>query len=369
MAKAFGIVTSSPEHKVNGMQDYRPIGAFSFLGRYRVVDFPISNFSNSGIINLQVYISLKPRSIVSHIGTGRHYNINSKRGKIQLLFPAEKRVNPIYNTNISQFMDNIDYIRKQPYEYVVIAPSCMVFKANFDEFLQNHVASGADISMMYHKVHHAKSDYSTCNFLDIDGDKVTAIALNHGDEDVKDISMETYVMKKDLLIDLIYAGKEISSMYNLANVINAKLSDLDVRAVEHTGYFCPITSLASYFDANMQLLNPKKAAELFTPDWPIYTRTSDSCPTQFFDEAEVKNSLVSNGCEIHGIVTNSVIGRGVTIAPGTVVNNCIIMAHSTIGENVHIENQIVDKEASITHENEIIGSAEVPGYIVHSDVL
>ena len=95
MAKAFGIITSSVEHKVDGLQDYRPIGSFSFLGRYRVIDFPISNMSNSDIINLQVYIASKPRSLVAHIGTGRHYNINSKRGRVQLLLPTEERVNSI----------------------------------------------------------------------------------------------------------------------------------------------------------------------------------------------------------------------------------------------------------------------------------
>ena len=87
MAKAFGIVNSSGNHIwVEGMQDYRPIGAFSFLGRYRVVDFPLSNMSNSGIDRIQVYIRRKPRSMTEHIGTGRHYNINSKRGKVQILF-------------------------------------------------------------------------------------------------------------------------------------------------------------------------------------------------------------------------------------------------------------------------------------------
>ena len=101
------------------MQDYRPIGAFSFLGRFRVIDFPISNFSNSGINNIQVYISSKPRSLVAHIGTGRHYNINSKRGRIQIIVPNEDMVNPIYNTNINAFFSNIDYIRRQSREYVV----------------------------------------------------------------------------------------------------------------------------------------------------------------------------------------------------------------------------------------------------------
>ena len=109
MAKAFGIITSSAEHKVDGLQDYRPIGSFSFLGRYRVIDFPISNLSNSGIINQQVYIASKARSLIAHIGTGRHYNINSKRGRLQILPPTEEKVNDIYNTNIRAMYENLEY--------------------------------------------------------------------------------------------------------------------------------------------------------------------------------------------------------------------------------------------------------------------
>ena len=163
MAKAFGIITSSAEHKVDGLQDYRPIGSFSFLGRYRVIDFPISNLSNSGIINQQVYIASKARSLVAHIGTGRHYNINSKRGRIQLLLPSEQKVNAIYNTNIQAMYENLEYIKRQSQEYVVIAPSCMVFKQDYDALLQGHAASGADITALYHTVHHAKSGYETCH--------------------------------------------------------------------------------------------------------------------------------------------------------------------------------------------------------------
>lgn len=369
MAKAFGIITSSVEHKVPGMQDYRPIGGFTFLGRYRVIDFPISNFSNSGIINMQVYISSKPRSLAAHIGRGRHYNINSKRGRVQLLFPSEERLNSVYNTNIQALYENLEYIKRQSQEYVVIAPSCMVFKQDFNVFLQDHAASGADISALYHKVHHAKSGYSTCHTYSIFDGKVVGMSLNLGDEDVRDISMETFVMKKSLLIDLIGEARAVSSMYNLADIINAKLADLNVRAVEHTGYFGPITSLKSYYDANKQLLNPAKAAELITPDWPIYTRTNDSCPSHFYDEAEVKNSLISNGCEIHGEVIDSVIGRGVVIEEGAVVKGCYVSAYTTIGKNVVLENQIVDKYVKITHENVIKADAEDPGYIRYNDRL
>ena len=369
MAKAFGIITSSVEHKVDGMQDYRPIGGFSFLGRYRVIDFPISNFSNSGIINLQVYISSKPRSLAAHIGTGRHYNINSKRGKVQLLFPTEERLNSIYNTNIQALSENLEYIKRQSQEYVVIAPSCMVFKQDYDKFLQDHAASGADISALYHTVHHAKSGYSTCHTLSVQDGKVVGMSLNLGDEDVRNISMESFCMKKSLLLELISEAKAISSMYNLADIIKAKIGELNIRAVEHTGYFGPITSLKSYYSANMELLNPAKAAELITPDWPIYTRTNDSSPSHFYDEAEIKNSLISNGCEVRGTVQDSVIGRGVQIAKGAVVKGCYVSAYSVIGEDVVLENQIVDKYAQITHKNVIKAESSDPGYIKYNDRL
>ena len=369
MAKAFGIVTSSPQHKVEGMQNYRSIGAFSFLGRFRVIDFPISNLSNSGINNIQVYITKKPRSLVAHIGTDRHYNINSKRGKIQIVVPDEELVNPIYNTNINSFFSNIEYIRKQSQEYVVIAPSCMIFTQNYDELLQQHAKSGADITLLYHKVFDAKEGYTTCNTLDLDGDKVKGIYPNLGDEDNKDMFMESFIMKKDLLLDLMDAARQTSSVYTLTNIVNAKCGELDVRGVEHHGFFAPITSLETYYKANMNLIDFDEAASLFTADWPIYTRTSDSCPSQFYDEAVVKNSLVSNGCEIRGSVEDSVIGRGVTIGKGAVIKGCVVNAHSEIGENVVLQNQIVDKYAKIIHENKILAEPDQPGYIKRSDIL
>ena len=125
MAKAFGIVTSSGGHiHIEGMQDYRPIGSFSFLGRYRMVDFPVSNLSNSGIDRIQVYIRNNPRSLAEHLGTGRHYNINSKRGKLQLLFTEESRINDVYNTDIAGYAGHLDIIDRMHQDYVV----CSLFK-------------------------------------------------------------------------------------------------------------------------------------------------------------------------------------------------------------------------------------------------
>ncbi len=119
----------------------------------------------------------------------------------------------------------------------------------------------------------------------------------------------------------------------------------------------------------MDLLNMANADSLFRPDWPIYTRTTDTCPTKYYDTAIVKNSMISNGCIVKGTVENSVIGRSVTISEGATVKNCIISAYVKIGEGVHIEGQVIDKWAKILRTKEICASLDSPGYIKRDDTL
>ena len=168
MSNAFGIVTSSgSNYKVEGLEDYRPIGAFSFLGRYRVIDFPMSNMSNSDIDRIQVYVSQNPRSLAEHLGTGRHYNINSKRGKLQVLFNQDSRLNDVYNTDIAAYMENIGIIERMQQPYVVITPGYMIFTQDYEKLLETHIASGADITMLYHKITNAKESCRNCDCLEL----------------------------------------------------------------------------------------------------------------------------------------------------------------------------------------------------------
>ena len=371
MSKAFGIINFAGNHiSVDGLQAYRPVGAFSFLGRYRVIDFPISNMSNSGIDNIEVYVRRQPRSLTEHLGTGRHYNINSKRGKLHILYTESTMVSDIYNTDIAAYIENLDVIERVPQEYVVIAPSYMVYTADYSELLQTHIDSGADITLMYHSVDTAKDEFLSCYTLDINKQKgVDSIQPNRGNAKNKNIFMDTYIMKKDLFIELIHKARKMSSMITLPQIVNASCGELDIRGIAHRGYFATITDFKSYFDANISLIDLKTAQNLFNPEWPIYTRTNDSCPTQYFDGAEIRNSVVSNGCLIEGTVENCVIGRGCEIKKGAVVKNSVILANSVICEDVHLENQVVDKWAKITKGREIVSDPQTPGYIRRDDVL
>lgn len=371
MAKAFGIVSFAGNHvRVDGLRAYRPAGAFSFLGRYRIIDFPISNMSNSGIDQIQVYIRRQPRSLAEHLGSGRHYNINSKRGKLQLLFTENSLGQDFYNTDIAAYAQNMESIEAAHQPYVIIAPSYMIYTQDYNALLNAHIESGADITLLYHTVDNAKDYFLKCNCVNLNKQKgVLGLEVNQGNAKNKHISMDTYIMKTELFMEIVKRSVEVSSMYTLADMINLSCEALDIRGISHKGFFAAANDFKSYYDANISLIDLKTASGLFHEDWSIYTRTNDSCPTQYFDSASVKSSVVSNGCLIKGQLENSVLGRGCEIKEGAVVKNCVILADVVIGKDVHVENMVIDKGAKITRMKEIVADPATPGYIKRRDLI
>ena len=371
MARAYGIVTPAGGHiKVEGMDEFRPISAFSFLGRYRIVDFPVSSMSNSGIGRIQVYVSQNPRSLAEHLGSGRVYNINSKRGKLQLLFNQDSRVNEIYNTDIKAYLDNMDVIERMHQPYVVISPGHMVFVQDYHKLLEEHLSSGADVTIMYHKVNDADVEYRNCSVVNLNRQKgVKSIEQNTGTIAERNIFMDTYVMSNELFIKLVHKAHDISSVYRQVDIINAENESLDIRGVQHKGFFATITDFKSYYDTNMSLLDWNLSQNLFRDEWPIYTQTTDSCPSRYTMDSSVKNSMVANGSLIEGTVENSILGRGVHIKKGAVVRNCMILSHAIIEEGVHVENQVVDKWAQIKNIKELVTTPDKPGYVRRNDIL
>ena len=372
-AKAFGIVTSTPRRvNVYGLQDYRPAGAFTFAGKFRVVDFPISNFSNSGIKNIQVYLNKHPKALTDHLGTGRSYNLNSKRDRLQLFYCNHHMENDVYNTDVSDYLDNLNFIKELPQEYVIIAPCYMVYKEDYSALLNDHILSGADITMLYHRVNNARDHYLNCRILTMDQDqRILSLELNRGNRQNQCVFMDTYVLKKDLFMTLVERAYAYSSTYSLAQMIAvlAKTEEYELRGVQHKGFFASIDDLQSFYESNMSLLDPKQMKDLFSEDWWIHTRTTDSQPARIYEGADVKGSMIANGCHIEGTVENSVIGRAVEIGKGAVVRNSIILDHAEIGPDVVIDCQIVDKYARITKTKELIATPEKPGYVHRADKL
>ena len=158
-------------------------------------------------------------------------------------------------------------------------------------------------------------------------------------------------------------------MYTFADILDEESENLDIRAVSHRGFFAIINDFNAYYQANMSLVDLNNAGSLFDKDWPIYTHTNDSCPTQYFEGSKVTSSVVSNGCLIEGTVENSVIGRGCVIKKGAVVKDSVILPGVVIGADARIEAQVVDKSARIVHAKELIADPEKPGYVRRNDTL
>ncbi len=372
-AKAFGIVTSTPRRvNVHGLQEYRPAGAFTFIGKFRIIDFPISNFSNSGIKNIQVYLNKHPKALTDHLGTGRSYNLNSKRDRLQLFYCNHHMENEVYNTDVSDYLDNLHHLEELPQEYVIIAPCYMVYKQDFSELLDEHILSGADITMLYHKVNNAKDHYLNCRVVSVDQDQiVTSLEINRGNRQNQCVFMDTYIMKKSLFIDLVQRAAKYSSTYSLAQMLSVMINreELEIRGVQHKGFFASIDDLQSFYEANLSMLDPKNQRDLFQDGWWIYTRTTDSNPSRIYDTSKVKDSMIANGCQIEGTVEHSIIGRGVHIGKGAVVRNSVILDHAKVGDGVTLDSQIVDKYAKVIRTKELIAESDKPGYVHRADTL
>lgn len=368
MSKVLGILNfESSEATVGGLSDFRTISAVSFLGRYRIMDFMMSNFTNSKIDDIQIYIKNFPRSVIEHV-QHTNYNINSKRGHIHILHGEKPFLSEFYNNDVASFAANMQYIEDSSASYVIVAPSHFVYIQDFSEMLEHHISNGNDITILYQNCSNAKENFIMCDSLTLDSDKyVTGFATNMGKYKSRDISLECYCLSKSLFIKLVKRAQETSSLFWFKNVIADCINELKVQAYQHRGYASCINSLKAYYDTSMQMHEKKELHEMISDEWPIYTMTNDSCPTLYRNDGAATNSIVGNGCEIEGTVINSVIGRGVIIKEGSVIKDSVILPGAFINKDVHIENAIVDRYAIVTHVKEIKGTKENPAYVKRRD--
>lgn len=370
MNKFLGIITfEKNDVRLDGISEFRPFSSITFLGRYRLIDFVLSNLSNSGIKKFQVYVKEKPRSVFEHVGVGSQYNINSKQGKMRVMYGEQSRISPIYNTDITAFLENMQWIEEDKAEYVVVAPSHYVYTQDFRDAIEYHHEREADITVLYKNTEEAKEEFAGSTTLTLNKSRrVIATDINRGQAMHRQISLDAFIMKKSLFIQLSKEAHEISSIYWFKDMIFDNIMDLNVIGYPVRSEVHAIVDVNAYYRANMKLLDPSKSS-LFTKGWPIYTRTNDSPPTLYTSKADVSQSMIANGVIVEGTVRNSIIGRGCKILPGAVVENSIILPNTVIGEDVHVNYAIVDKHVSINRMKNIIGDPEQFIYIRRRDSI
>ena len=370
MARAMGIIAFEGDNvKIEGISNHRPISSVSFLGRYRLIDFPLSNYTNSDISLIHVYVKEKPRSVFEHVGTGRQYNINSKHGKLRVMYGEEEYSSTLYNTDINAYLQNEMYIVENDFDHVIIAPSHFIYLQNFKEVLNKHEKSGVDVTVLYTETNEADQRFHGAQALLMDDTgRIREFITNRGQQADRKISVECYVMKKSLFLDLCHQANALSSIYWFKNILAEQVYNLVMVGYPIQGTVLGIFDIQSFYRANLSLIE-EAHADLFNEKWPVYTRTNDSVPAYYGEASEVKDALVANGARVCGKVKNCVIGRNVEIEKGAEVSDSIILPYAKIAADVKITGCVIDKHAEIINQKEIRGLKDQPIYINRRDKL
>jgi glucose-1-phosphate adenylyltransferase len=349
------------EEKIKELTHNRPIAGIPFAGRYRVIDFTLSNMVNSGISLISIFTKDKYRSLVDHIGPGKPWDLDRKRDGLFMLHPMIDYNNQVGRFgDIENFRNNLDFIIKAKQEYVLITRSYIIANVDFKEAFKFHVDRDADITIITKLVENGReaTNYLGMDTVFVEDGLVKNIGKNLGNNDIFNMSMEMYIMKKDVLVRIITDAIEKGDSEHLKQAFYKSVKNYKIANYTYTGYISVINSTINYYRASMQLLNREKYMEVF--ENKVLTKIKDEPSTLYTQTSDVKNSLIANGCIIEGTVENSILFRGVHVKKGAVVRNSIIMQGTKIEENANVNFIISDKSAHISENKILMGDGGVP---------
>lgn len=348
----------------------RPLASTSFLGRYAFIDFTLSNFSNSDIDQVGILVKDGSRSILKHLGSANVWNANTKLGFEAIMFNEKTANSPRYNTDINNIKANDWMFYDKEPDYFVIAPVHFVMPVDFRLVIADHIKKGAAITLVYTHVDNGKSRFIGSNVLTINASgHVTSLHENKGAKDEVDVSLETYVINREKLWELIKKAGATSSFFGLNDMIAYTCKNVEkINTYEYHGYVRCFDSLPHYVEYSLELLDIRVRAQLFKNDWPIYTVTHDTPPAKYGESADVSDAFIANGAVVNGHVERSILSRYVTVEQGACVKNSIVFTDCVIKSGVDIDNVVVDKYAHLEHPQKIEGNGG-PLYIKQGDVI
>ena len=364
MKDVMGVIyTGESDARLRELTMTRAIAALPVAGRYRVIDFLVSSMVNSGIRNVGVIMQKNYHSLMDHLGSGREWDLTRKRGGLTIIPPYAQARNKLYHGRVEALSGIVGMLEKQKEKYVIISDCNVACSFDYAAFIDAHVASGADVSMVYERTvipEAAKADNYTLT-VDEDG-RVTEILTNDYRNGVQNLSMNIYIMERETLVTMVKDAMVRNLVYFERDILARNLQLLHVQGYEYEGYRARISDLKSYFDENMRLLDPANLAQLFVEKRPVYTKIRDDAPTCYMAGSSVKNSLVADGCVLEGEVENCVLFRGVKIAAGAKVKNCVLMQDTVVEAGAELDHVVTDKNVTIT-EGKKLTSDSFPVYV------
>ncbi|MCM1252295.1 MAG: glucose-1-phosphate adenylyltransferase subunit GlgD [Clostridium sp.] len=369
-ASALGIIfPNSYDSWVPELVNVRLMASIPFASRYRLIDFILSSMTNCDISNVSIMVNNNYHSLMDHLASGREWDLVRKNGGLNIFPPfAEKDAKP-YVGRVGALAGILNFLRGQKEDYVFITDTNIAVNFDFKAMLNEHIESGADVTIAYNEqelpesiIQDSSPNKGFYYTFDIDDGRVTKIYVNSKESGVQNFSMNIYVLKRELLIDLIDESFVHGHQYFERDILLTSLNQLNVRAYKCESYIARISSLKSYFDENMKLLDEYNLNALFAGP-PIYTKLHGGNPARYVEGAKVQNVMAADGCIVEGEVENSILFRSVKIAKGAKVKNCILMQGTMVEAGADIEYLVTDKNVTISAGKTMKGTDSFPVYI------
>jgi len=351
------------------LSEIRSPSSIPFGGRYRSIDFALSNLVNAGATDVGIVVSGRYQSLLDHVGTGKDWDLSRKRGGLKILPPFASKQEwgeiPLRG-KMDSLMGVRDYLQEIRQDYVVLMDGDLVVNLPLNDVFQAHIKSGADITAVCGNDSFRVEDGT---YFELAGDGRVTDVLYHLNNPRGRRSLEIYVLSKELLLNLVDDCTSRDQFSWRQDVLQARKDTLLIQSYIWRGFAAYIRSVQEYYDRSMQLLDPAVRAELFCPERPIRAKSADRSSSYIAPDGCCLNSLVADGCNIAGRVENSILFSGVTVEKDAVVRNCVLFKDTTVGRGAELAYVIADKQVQVLEGRTLMGHGTYPLVIAKDSVV
>ncbi|MBQ3141702.1 MAG: glucose-1-phosphate adenylyltransferase subunit GlgD [Clostridia bacterium] len=358
-----GIIFSNMhDNKVPGLTQLRSFGSIPFGGRYRLIDFVLSNMVRAQISRVGIVTKSNFKSLMDHLGSGRDWDLARKGGGIVMLPPFALGNNGQYNNRLEALIDAYDFIAKSPSAYYVLSDCDYLYNVDYIDVVNKHIESGADISCICKEMPLTVDQARECVTFHVEGGRINEVRINTREAGQYLCGLHAYVISRELLMKILdyCRGRGYHGFEEI--VLQGGVDRLKLMTYRVAGSVVHIGDLEQYYAANMALLDGSLRHELFD-DHPVFTKVHNNMPTKYGLDAVTSDSIIADGCLLEGYCARSIIFRGVVIEKGAKVENCILMQGTRVCSGADISGVITDKNVVISEYTHLVGNALNPLFV------
>lgn len=364
MKSTMGIIlTGGKNNRLKELSLERSIAAVPIGGKYRVIDFTLSNMVNSGITNVGILTQYNYRSLMDHLGSGKEWDLDRKNEGL-FIFPPylSESGTGWYKGTADAMYNNITFLHRSDEEYVVIGQGYTIYNMDYEPMLEQHIQTNADITIACRNMGDLScEDQKLLGMVQVNDEGRIIDFMEKPLNPKSSIgSMGVYIIKRTFLIELLEESAARGMTEFVHDIIVRRTDSLNIYSYMFNGYWRPLNNIQLFYKTNMELLNPKVRLELLMDRRKIFTKVKDEPPAKYNEEANVHNSIIADGCIIEGTVENSILFRGVRVMKGAYIKDSLVMQGTVVESNVSLRHCILDKGVTITEGKSLNGDAEWP---------